>query len=69
MRAKIKSAVSTMLVVGSIVLWVGCVDSIPIFKVIGAPMLIGTVALWIKWSNGYKKLFDYLFSEEYDEVV
>lgn len=34
------------------------VDAAPILKVLGLPMLIGAVMLWVRWSNIAKRLIE-----------
>lgn len=44
------------LLVAVMLLWVVGVDSMPVMKVLGLPSLIGAFALWVNWSETFRKL-------------
>ena len=44
------------LLVAVALIWVVGVDYMPVMKVLGLPLLIGAFALWVNWSQSWKRL-------------
>lgn len=44
------------LLVAVMLLWVVGVDYMPVMKVLGLPLFIGAFALWVNWSETFRKL-------------
>lgn len=51
-----KSLFANVLLVAVMLLWVVGVDYMPVMKVLGLPLLIGAFALWVNWSETFRKL-------------
>lgn len=62
-----KTIVSNCLLVAVMLLWVVGVDYMPVMKVLGLPLFIGAFALWVNWSNSWKRISAwmdrYMFNE------
>ena len=55
-----KTIVSNVLLVAVMLLWVVGVDYMPVMKVLGLPLLIGAFALWVNWSQSWKRLSEWM---------
>ena len=65
-----KTIVSNVLLVAVMLLWVVGVDYMPVMKVVGLPLFIGAVALWVNWSETFRKLSEWMdagMRGEFDE--
>lgn len=51
--------VDALLVVVAL-LWIVGVDYTPVMKVLGLPLFIGAFALWVKWSETFRKLSEWM---------
>jgi hypothetical protein len=51
-----KSLFANVLLVAVMLLWVVGVDYMPVMKVLGLPLFIGAFALWVNWSETFRKL-------------
>ena len=51
------------LLVAVMLLWVVGVDSMPVMKVLGLPLFILAFALWVNWSQSWKRLSKWMFNE------
>lgn len=41
-------------------LWVMGVDYMPVMKVLGLPLFVGAFALWVNWSNTFRKVSEWM---------
>ena len=55
-----KTIVSNVLLVAVMLLWVVGVDYMPVMKVLGLPLLIAAFALWVNWSNTFRKVSEWM---------
>lgn len=55
-----KTIVSNVLFVAVMLLWVVGVDYMPVMKVLGLPLFIGAFALWVNWSETFRKLSEWM---------
>ena len=55
-----KTIVSNVLLVAVMLLWVVGVDYMPVMKVLGLPLFIGAFAVWVKWSQSWKRLSEWM---------
>ena len=65
-----KTIVSNVLLVAVVLLWVVGVDYMPVMKVLGLPTFIGAFALWVNWSQSWKRLSEWMdagMRGEFDE--
>lgn len=65
-----KTIVSNCLLVTVMLLWVVGVDYMPVMKVLGLPLLIAAFALWVNWSQSWKRLCEWMdagMRGEFDE--
>ena len=65
-----KTIVSNVLLVAVMLLWVVGVDYMPVMKVLGLPLLIAAFALWVNWSQSWKRLSEWMdagMRGEFDE--
>lgn len=53
-----KSFIANITLLSVMLIWALGVDAAPILKVLGLPMLIGAVMLWVRWSNIAKRLIE-----------
>ena len=49
--------------VGAALLWIIGVDFMPFMKVLGFPLFIGAFAFWVKYSDTFKKLSEWMDDE------
>ena len=55
-----KTIVSNCLLVAVMLLWVVGVDYMPVMKVLGLPLFIGAFALWVNWSETFRKVSEWM---------
>lgn len=62
-----RTAVSNMLLVAVMLLWVVGVDYMPVMKVLGLPLFIGAFALWVNWSKTFRKVSEWMDRNVFNE--
>ena len=62
-----KTAVSNVLLVAVMLLWVVGVDYMPVMKVLGLPLFIGAFALWVNWSQSWQKVSKWMDRDMFNE--
>lgn len=51
-----KNLIANLTLITSVVLWVFGVDYIPVMAVLGLPLLLCALSLWVRWSNLAKRI-------------
>jgi hypothetical protein len=51
-----KNFIANLTLIASVVLWVFGVDYIPVMAVLGFPLLLCALSLWVRWSNLAKRI-------------
>ena len=62
-----KTAVSNVLLVAVMLLWVVGVDYMPVMKVLGLRLFIGAFALWVNWSQSWQKVSKWMDRDMFNE--
>lgn len=60
MKKRLVSWGADALLVAVMLLWVVGVDGMPVMKVLGLPLFIGAFAMWVNWSQSWKRLSEWM---------
>jgi hypothetical protein len=53
-----KSIISNIVLMASATAWIGGVDAYPVMKILGFPMMLLALMLWVRWSNTAKRIIE-----------